>query len=141
MKQFRRITVAVLMLCMVLTLCACGGNGNEDTGKNSQNTESQNSETESTKDTTVEDGKVTYKVTVVDEGGNPVVGAMVQICKDSCIPKLTDANGVAEYEIEETDGYKVSITSLPEGYVYEGEAEIYLEDGQTELTLVVKAQA
>jgi len=134
----RRIITAILMLCTVFALCACGGNTGNTEKENTQDSQM----TESEKDSIVEseeDGKVVYKVTVVDADGNPVAGAMVQICKDACVPGKTGDNGVAEFNLEETDGYKVSVLSLPEGYVYEGDAEVYLESGETELTLTVNA--
>ena len=76
-------------------------------------------------------------MTVVDQNGDPVSGAMVQICKDSCMPAMTGEDGVASFNIEITDGYKLSVMTCPEGYTYEGEAEIYLEYGATEYTLTL----
>jgi len=133
----KKILASILLSCMVLSLCACG-TGNGDTNKNSQNTQNTQNASESEKESESEEG-VVYKITVVDEAGNPVSGVMVQLCKDSCFPKLTNANGVAEFPVTEVaDGYKAGITNLPEGFVYEGEAEVYYEDGETEVTLVVK---
>lgn len=138
----KRVFATILMLCMVFTLTACGGNGSGDTEKDSQNTQSEmndNKDTETSEDTQVDDGKVVYKVTVVDEGGNPVKGAMVQMCLDSCVPAMTGDTGVAEFKLVEADGYKVDIVSLPEGYEAISTDPVYLESGQTELTLTVKA--
>lgn len=143
-KYMKRIFATILLLCMVFTLSACGSTGNSDKeqdGQNIQNSESDISKgTEKEEDTSAEDGKITYKVMVVDEDKNPVAGAMVQMCKDACVPARTNADGVAEFNLEETDGYKVSVLSLPTGYVYDGEAEIYLESEQTELTITVKTE-
>ena len=81
-----------------------------------------------------------YKVTVVDESGNPVKGVMVQICKDSCIPARTGENGVAEFTVAEDEGYKVSFSVIPEGYESASEeTEFYFEDGSFEMTLTLKA--
>lgn len=138
----KRFFATILMLCMVLTLTACGGNGSGDTEKDSQNSESEMNEdknTEESKDTQADDGKVLYKVTVVDEGGNPVTGAMVQMCLDSCVPSRTGDTGVAEFNLVEEDGYKVEILMLPEGYEAISTEPVYLESGQTELTITVKA--
>ena len=83
-----------------------------------------------------------YKVTVTDEAGNPVVGAMVQICKDDCFPSVTDAEGVATFTRPETEGYKVSFISLPEGYEYLDEkTDFYYEGDAKELTITLKAVA
>jgi hypothetical protein len=84
-------------------------------------------------------GKVTYKVTVVDEENNPVVGAMVQLCLDACIPALTNSNGVAEFNVVEEE-YKVSFVTMPDGYTSDEEA-YYFADGSYELTITLKKAA
>lgn len=133
----KRLLTVVLMLCMALSLVACGGNtdNTEDAGK--QNTE-QNSEAD--KDTekeseseNVDDGKIEYKVTVVDANGAPLAGQMVQVCNAAtCFaPVATDANGVATFKLEESNEYKAKLlTQSDEEYVY-------FEAGSTELTLTV----
>ena len=75
----------------------------------------------------------------MDEAGNPVSGVMVQVCKESCLPAISDAEGIATFSIEIEDGHKLQVSNCPEGYVYEGEADIYLEPGQTDYTLTLKA--
>ena len=145
MKPMKRIFATILMLCMAFTLVACGNASNGDTEKNSQNTESQNSQASNSEnseaDTTVEDGKVVYKVTVVDEGGNPVAGAMVQVCdSENCYaPKATDASGVAEFSLEEADDYHTKLVTNPAGYEAIETDYVYFENGATEVTLTVKA--
>lgn len=129
--NIKRFLVFALALCLVLGLCACtapAADGGETT-------------TEATQDTTetVDDGKVTYTVEVVDEGGNPVASAAVQLCKDSCLPGMTNAEGVATFRVVEDD-YKVSFMTMPEGYEAEAE-EFYFEDGAYELTITLKAMA
>ena len=87
------------------------------------------------------DGKVTYTVTVTDEQGNPISGMMVQLCKDACIPAVVDANGTATWTVAEDD-YKVSFLNLPDGYTYTTEeTEFYFADGETSMTIVLKAEA
>lgn len=132
--NIKRVVVFVLTLCLMLSLCACT-QGGADVKETTGNT------TEAIQDTTetVDDGKVTYSVTVVDEGGNPVVGAAVQICKDSCLPGMTNEEGVAKFNVVEDD-YKVSFMAMPEGYEAEAE-EFYFEDGSYELTITLKAVA
>lgn len=128
----KRVFATILMLCMVFTLTACGGNGSGDTEKDSQNTQSEMNDN---KDTQVDDGKVVYKVTVVDEGGNPVANTMVQVCNAStCFaPAATDESGVATFELEESDEYKAKL--LPQT----DDEYVYFESGSKELTLTVKA--
>lgn len=132
--KIRNILAAMLIFCMVLTLCACG---NEPVSNDTNaTTEASGATTETTEK--VDDGKVNYKVTVVDQDGNPVAGAMVQMCLETCFPGLTNENGVAEFSLVEAD-YKVSFVSVPEGYT--ADAENYYFEGATELTIVLNAAA
>lgn len=137
MKNLKKVLAVLLALGMLLCFCACGNNDDGETTTTTTTTTTENDQTEN--DTAVENKGL--KVTVVDEGGNAVSGVMVQICKEACVPARTDDNGVATFSIEITDGYKLSVMSCPEGYEYTGDAEIYLEDGTTEYTLVLKAVA
>ena len=143
----KRIVTTILALAMALSLCACGG-GNNDADKNTENKNTENSQMaedtqkESESETTpVEDGKIVYKVTVVDEGGNPVANAMVQVCDDAtCFaPAPTNADGVAEFQLAEADGYKTKLVTNPAGYEAVETDYVYFESGKTEATLTVKA--
>ena len=129
-----------LILALMMTLCACGG------------AEAPQAETEAaavelpTEAPTVasetepaDDGKVTYTIHVQDENGAPMAGVMVQICKDACLPGMTDAEGNAVFNVAE-DSYKASFLTLPAGYTYATEeTEFYFENGSTEITLTLKA--
>ena len=118
--KIKNIMSLILALCLVLGLCACGGS--------EEATEA------------VDDGTVTYRVKVQDEAGSPIVGAMVQICLDTCLPGMTNEEGVAEYQVAEAD-YKVSFLALPEGYTYTTEeTEFYFDAGSTEMTITLKAE-
>ena len=126
-----------------ICLCACSGNDGEDTSKETKasneeaSTPSKDKETEPSSE---DNSKVTYKVTVVDESGNPISGAMVQCCKDACVPGVTNDDGVAEFVLVEED-YDVKFISLPEGYEYSTDEEVFnFEDGKTELTITLKAK-
>ena len=83
-------------------------------------------------------------VKIVDEAGNPVVGAMVQICQgETCMPgPMTGSDGTVTFNVEEAD-YKVSfLGGVPAGYEYTTEeTEFYFEDGSYEMTIVLKAVA
>ena len=129
-----------LALCMMLCMCACGGEAAP--------VETQPAATEAPVVVTeapveeaapaIPEGMVQYKVTVVDEAGAPIVGAMVQLCKDSCVPAVTDANGVATFTLPEDD-YKASMLAMPAGYAYAGEADTFYFEGAFELTITLKA--
>lgn len=134
MKNIKNILALILVLCMSLSLVACGGNQEQP----EQTTAAPVETTEATE--AIDDGKAEYKVTVVDEGGNPVANAMVQICKDSCLPGMTNAEGVATFNVAQEDGYKVSFMTMPAGYEAEAE-EFYFEAGATEITITLKAVA
>lgn len=146
MKMMKKLFALLLVLCMVFSLCACGGNSDTDDDTQKDNIESNqddNDEDVEDKDETEDDSEAentpAFKVTVVDEGGNPVSGCMVQVCKDICMPAMTNAEGVATISIEIEDGHYLSVSQAPEGYEYTGEAKVYLEAGQTEATITLKA--
>jgi len=64
---------------------------------------------------------------------------MVQLCKDACVPAVTDAEGVARFALPE-DTYKVSFLALPAGFAYVDEVqEFYFEDGSMDMTITLKA--
>ena len=131
MNRFVKLMLCVMALFLVFALCACGNN----TGENNESTAGTTETTEGT----VDDGKVTYTVKVVDEAGNPVAGAMVQLCLEACIPALTNAQGVATWNLEEAD-YKVSFVNMPAGYTAE-QTDYYFADGAYELTISLNAAA
>ena len=127
------------MLCLAFSLVACGGNASTDTEKN--NTETQqddaqannDSETESEEEN-VDDGKIEYKVTLLDANGAPVAGQMIQVCNAAtCFaPVATDDNGVATFRLEESNEYKAKLLTASD------DAYVYFEAGSTELTLTME---
>lgn len=144
MRKITYLLLSAVLMFSAVGLCACGEKEASDSSKETTikkeevvSTTSNDNEKETT---TEADNKVTYKVTVVDEAGNVIEKAMVQLCNESCVPGVTDANGVAEFKLEEAD-YKVSLMTMPEGYAYSTEAEeFYFEEGKTELTITLKAE-
>ena len=60
----------------------------------------------------------TYVVTVLDENGNPVEGAPVQLCDgEICRPaQYSNANGVATITVDDNRPYTVSIDLTASGY-------------------------
>ena len=124
------------MLGMALSLVACGGN---EAGNNTETPNTENTQQEQESEEETEETGVVYTIKLVDEANNPIAGAVVQLCKESCIPKETDANGVAEFKVAEAEeGYKGNVPVLPDGYTYDG-GDVYFEDGATEITIVVKS--
>lgn len=145
MKQLKKIFATMLMLCMVMGLCACGngaGDSEKSSGNDTENNQIENSQNASSETESQDDGKVEYTVKVVDESGNPIAGALVQMCSNTCFPSATDANGVATFNLPEAE-YKVSFlnTEVPAtGYTYVGEETNFYFDGDaTELTITLKA--
>ena len=132
MRIVKLISVCLLALCLLGALCACG-----EQPVNPTDTSTTTTTGSTTTTTKVDDGKVTYTVTVKDVDGNPVSGAMVQICKETCIPTVTDANGVATWTVAE-DEYKVSFAIQPTGYAVE--EAYYFEDGSVEMAITLQAE-
>lgn len=141
--NLKRLLAAVGIACLLFCLIGCGevkdvNQSGTGTTAAPTDTNASNAPTDQTTGEAVFDG---YTVTVVDEGGNPISGAFVQLCLDSCFPGMTDASGVAKFDLEEAE-YKVSFVNLPAGYDYVSEEhEFYFEDGSKEITITLKAVA
>ena len=145
----KRLLVALLMLCLAFAFSACGNdakdnnqnvnnenNENKDENNNENNDENNNEDEGNNEE--VNDGKVVYTVVVTDEDGNPIAGAMVQVCNEgNCFaPVTTNEEGVAEFRLEESDEYKAKLLTNPAGY--EAVETDYVHfDGETEITLTV----
>ena len=127
----KKVFVFLLALCLLFGLCACGGS-------NEQTTPTTTEPVQNVADP-IDDGNLTYLVTVVDEAGKPVPQVMVQLCSQSCFLAATDAEGVARFHLPE-DAYKASVTVMPEGYRVDAE-EFYFADGSKELTIKLKPVA
>ncbi|MBQ4561088.1 MAG: hypothetical protein IJA55_02000 [Clostridia bacterium] len=138
MKTFKNLLGIILIACMMLTFVACNtDNSVTDDADTTKASEVQTTSPEDASDDTETAADEGFKVIVADEDGTPVAGVAVQLCKDTCMPAVTDADGIASFNSEITAEHKVSVLTLPEGYEYTGEAEIYLEDGMSELTVTV----
>lgn len=145
MNSVKKLLAVLLALCMVCSLCACGGTIEEPeaTPETSPAAPSPQETAEPTPKPGEDDtGLTVYTITVVDDSGTPVSGAMVQMCKDTCLPgPATDAEGKTCFNLLE-DEYKVSFIVVPAGYNYIDEVtEFYFEDGATELTITLKKDA
>ena len=157
--KLKNILLLLLALCMVFALCACGGN---ETPKNTdpapestqgstsnggsfeeptlpESDEGAETPDENEPQTELPDGQVAYTVAVVDESGNPIAGALVQLCLESCFPGVTNADGRVTFRMEKAD-YKVSFVSMPAGYTSDVN-EFHFEEGKFEMTITLKAAA
>ena len=134
--SLKRCLTILLVLCAVLGLCACGGT---QTPTQPQTQTQPPKATDAPVETSAPNP--TYTVKVVDESGNPIAGAIVQLCLEACYPNVTKENGVAEFAVAEAD-YKVSFTKMPNGYTYSTEQqEFHFEEGSYEMTITLKAAA
>lgn len=140
--NMKRLLVLALVFGLMLCLCACGG-----TSEQKPTTEATNPTTEATEptteatDPTTEAAEPSYVVTVVDQNNAPVAGAWVQLCLESCVPAMTDENGVANFFLEEAD-YKVGFTVTPAGYEYvDGVDSWYFAEGENTITITLNKVA
>lgn len=147
MKKMKKLLALLMTMLLVLCLCACnqsaqGENTTESTG-DIVDTKDNSGSAEKDTQTDIPDGMVQYKVKVVDEKGNPVVGAMIQVCTDeTClIPVKTDDTGVATFPPAAEGAYHANfLPGIPAGY--EADAEVfYFADGETELTIQLRTVA
>ena len=140
MKNMKCLLAALLVLTMAMGLCACGSKEAPAETQAAPAVTEAPVVTEAAPETEApaeEEGG--YSVTVLDENGAPIVGAMVQLCKDACVPGVTDAEGTAKFNLPE-DTYKVSFLALPAGYTYVDDVqEFYFENGSMEMTITLKA--
>ncbi len=133
----KRLITFLLVLTMAMCLVACGEDAT--TPDDTDPTTTASVPTSSTVDNTV----YNYKIRVVDQDGNPIEGAFVQFCLETCDFFETNEEGWALIDKPIADGYKAHIISLPEGYEsYTFSAEdTYFEAGQTEMILVATKPA
>lgn len=164
--KMKSILLLMLALCLTVCLCACGDDTNTEKKDNQTTAASVDAETTVpivTPSTTVSNdanptendsttttapvvtgptqpvnGKANYTVIVTDEAGNPVSGAFVQLCLESCIPCITNGQGVASYSNMDVADYKVSFITVPAGYEMPSD-NFYFEKDTYEMTLVLKA--
>lgn len=145
MKLFKKGLVLVLALMMLLCVCACSQTTDDakDTTPNTAPTGSSNPATQPSSGTNVTpDDQVQYKIKVTDDAGNPMVGVYVQLCTEEiCLaPVKTDDAGVAILKAADDEEYHAKITKVPSGYETDT-VDFYFEDGETELTIVLKVIA
>ena len=142
-KKIAYILMSTIVMTAGLGLVACGSaddNGTETTTVTTSEVTTPVPTTKQEETTNKdEDNKLAYQVKVVDEAGNPIANAMVQMCKDSCVPAVTNADGVAEFKLEAAD-YDVKFIELPAGYTYSGDEQVFkFAEGELKLTITLKA--
>ncbi len=137
----KRILFVLLAFTFVFGLCACGNTetNESDSSKAVSAPESKEESVEASKEESVPAALPEFTVTVVDEEGNPVAGAQIQICDSNNIcfmPANSDSEGKAVIKnIVVESGYTLKVPVVPEGYEYKGEAEVALTAGATEYTV------
>ncbi len=145
MNKFMRMVAMLLALVTVLAFVACTPTGEDSTAGTSESSTPSSSSTQSTNSTKATQA-VTFRVKVVDEDGNPVEGVYVQICKESCLLKVSNAEGWAEFTNPYEEGYHANINGLdpevcpvtvPEGKILDI-TEYDFEAGEKEMTLTLK---
>ncbi len=137
MNNFKRFMALMLVLVTVLAFAACTGN-TDTTG--STTTAPTTTAPTTTAPTSTAAKVITYRVKVVDEAGNPVEGVGVQLCKEACIIRDTNAEGWAEFENPVEDGYHANIAyalEVPDGKKVDA-TEYDFESGVTEMTITLK---
>jgi len=143
--NIKKLLSVALAVCLVFCLCACGNENNSP-----ETTEPSVSDTVAPTDEPTEEvtepsqpAGITYTVTVADEGGNPITGVLVQICQgELCLmPCATDDSGVATFTATEEGAYEAKLLSLPAGYEYATEEEVFHFGNAFELTITLKAVA
>lgn len=136
MNTMKKILALLMVLCMALSLLACGQDPVESTPPATTDGSDPVESTPTPTTQPADDGKITYSVTITDTDGKGLPGAVIQLCLETnCYPCVASGDGVATIDLEEAE-YKVSFISVPAGYV--AEEAYYFESGTTELTIVLE---
>ena len=113
--MFRRF-LAVLILALLLA--GCGG---KDSGSATA---------------PLAEAAADYTIKVTDQKGDPVAGAVVNICTDTtCEPQTTDGNGFIYYS-GDMNNYHLEVIKVPEGYDIGEDADLYTGE-ETQISLQV----
>lgn len=125
--MIRKVSLILLILCMVLGLCACA------------QAEEEPQQTEEIVNNMIilEDGRVLYRVTVVNEMAEPMQDVLIGLCLGEELAQdvLTGEDGVAEF-ICEQDNYLVRILSVPGGYALMDDALTFAA-GYSEMKVIL----
>jgi len=82
-----------------------------------------------------------YRVIVYDLDGNPVEGALIQLCDDvTCAFQPTDAEGIATFSVEEQKAYDIHVLMVPEDFAPD-EGEYKTLDTYSDVNIFLKKAA
>lgn len=120
--------VACVLVAVILLVVLLPGSNNNGQGSGDDNGGGVGDNTET---------KVTYTVTVVDQDGNPVKGALIYFTPKSgtAFPLPTEADGKASYTTDKE--VTVSVFTLPANYEYDKMSVAQSPDSEGNLTVVV----
>jgi len=153
MKNLVKIFALALVACMMLSLCACSADteNNEDTVADKETKADSETEAETEAKVTLPDTDdeteapavdAVLTVNIVDTEGNPVPNVFIQVCDDStCNNATSNAEGKAIFTTDHFDaveeGFTCSLIVCPAGYECEfvGDNKAYLEAGISEFTI------
>ena len=143
--HLKKLMALLLAVVMLLSLCACGAK--EETKETEPAVETPAADVPATDAPTEPEAEApagtAYTVKLVDEGGNPIVGTLIQVCQgELCLmPSATDAEGVATFYITEEGAYEAKLLARPEGYDYTTEEHGFPFGNAFEVTITLKAIA
>ena len=136
----KKLLSLLLVFGLLLTLLvSCGGGETSESKSESASVSESESESESASESeSVDDGLVTYTVTVVYDGGTPAAGVFVQMCLGtSCqFPQPTDENGVLTVRLEPSAEWEVKLPQIPAGYTTNAKSFTFDENNAVTVTLV-----
>lgn len=146
--MLRKILSILIVLTMLLTvsvsLFSCDGDNNQnDTNEGEENNNGGEENNGSENNGDVTDGKITYTIYVVDNEGNAVVGAKLQMCdSNGCSPILkgTDEEGKVTASKTASD-FKAQIRTLPAGYTEIEAGAYHYFDANNTVTITVNKTA
>ena len=105
MKNFKKLLTLVLALTMVMSMAACGG---EETPENPTDE--------------VVGENVRYNVVIQTAGGMAMEGLDLYVYADDTLSDLkaygrTDAEGKASFDLPQAEGYAMTVSGAPKGYI------------------------
>lgn len=143
MKNMKRLIAVMMVLTLALCFVACAEPQKTPSTNGTPTTQPTTSSTAPTTSTPTEPEEPDYIVYVVDQDGNPVIGAEVTLCDDSmCLPGTVEDNGAEYFLFKALKGAaKAKVTDVPEGYtidpVEDPDGYTYFAEGETTVTLKV----
>ncbi len=136
------LILASLLLVSILSLTACDGDNQpaETTGTptTAETTAAEEITTPAPETTAPAPSKLTYKVTVVDQNGDPVQNVEVQMCDDAgCkLPAPTSADGTVTFTYAESN-YHITLVTVPSGYTADTTTQYDFPADSCELTVTI----